>query len=71
MEICFLEVATPTHAPFQAAATMLLPGEVTATACLPTCDVVSARQCSYRVRALSGGDDVTGRQPGCGRDFAR
>ena len=31
-------------APFQAAATMLLPGEVTATAWLPTCDVVSARQ---------------------------
>jgi len=26
--------------------------------------------CTYRVRALSGGDDVTGRQPGCGRDFA-
>jgi len=64
--------------PFQAAATMLLPGEVTATAWLPTCDVVSARQCSYavslactyRVRALSGGDDVTARQPDCGRDFA-
>jgi len=32
---------------------------------------VHARQCTYRVRALSGGDDVTGRQPGCGRDFAR
>jgi len=69
--------------PFEAAATMLLPGEVTATAWLPTCDVVSARQCSYpvsalsgvhlpgkRLRALSGGDDVTARQPDCGRDFA-
>jgi len=40
--------------PFQATATMLLPGEVTATAWLPTCDVVSARQCSYPVSALSG-----------------
>jgi len=40
--------------PFEAAATMLLPGEVTATAWLPTCDVVSARQCSYPVSALSG-----------------
>jgi len=70
------------HAPFQAAATMLLPGEVTATAWLPNCDVVSARQCSYpvsalsgvhlpyRLRALSGGDDVTARQPDCGCDFA-
>jgi len=49
-----LEVATPTPpAPFQAAATMLLPGEVTATAWLPTCDVVSARQCSYPINALS------------------
>ena len=76
-----LEVATPYAPPFQAAATMLLAGEVTATAWLPTCDVVSARQCSYpvsalsckctyRVRALSGGDDVTARQPDCGRDFA-
>ena len=37
--------------PFQAAATILLPGEVTATAWLPTCDVVSARQCSYPVSA--------------------
>ena len=36
-------------APFQATATMRLPGEVTATAWLPTCDVVSARQCSYPV----------------------
>ena len=27
--------------------------------------------CTYRVSALSGGDDVTGRQPRCGRDFAR
>jgi len=53
---------------------MLLPGEVTATAWLPTYDGISARQCSYlvsarqtvhlpRVRPLSGGDDVTGRQP--------
>jgi len=32
---------------------------------------VHARQCTYRVSALSGGDDVTGRQPRCGRDFAR
>jgi len=32
---------------------------------------VHARQYSYRViRPLSGGDDVTGRQPNCGRDFA-
>jgi len=46
---------------------MLLPGEVTATAWLPSCD---ARQCTYRVRALSGGDGVTGRQPWCGCDFA-
>ena len=38
-----LEVATPYARPFQAAATILLPGEVTATAWLPTCDVVSAR----------------------------
>ena len=42
------------HASFQAAATMFLPGEVTTTAWLPTCDVVSARQCSYPVSALSG-----------------
>ena len=49
-----LEVATPYTRPFQAAATMLLAGEVTATAWLPTCDVVSARQCSYPVSALSG-----------------
>jgi len=33
---------------------MLLPGEVTATAWLPSCDVISARQCSYPVSALSG-----------------
>ena len=26
--------------------------------------------CTYRVRALSGGDDVTARQPDYGRDFA-
>jgi len=38
-----LEVATPTPARFQAAAAMLLPGEVTATAWLPTCHVISAR----------------------------
>ena len=42
------------HAPFQAAAVMLLPGEVTTTAWLPTCHVISARQCSYPVIALSG-----------------
>ena len=44
-------------APFQATPTMLLPGEVTATAWLLaayTCDVVYARQCSYPVSALSG-----------------
>ena len=56
--------------PFEAPATILLPGEVTATAWLPTCDVVSDRQCTYPVSALSGGDDVTARQPDCGRDFA-
>jgi len=33
---------------------MLLAGEVTATAWLPTCDVISARQWSYPVSALSG-----------------
>jgi len=59
---------------------MLLPGEVTATAWLPIYDVVSARQWSYPVSALSGvhfpgkttvcGDDGTCRQTGCGRDFA-
>jgi len=49
-----LEVATPTALPFQAAAAMLLPGEVMATAWLPTCDVISARQWSYPVSALSG-----------------
>jgi len=32
----YLEVATPTPRPFQAAAAMLLPGEVTATALLAT-----------------------------------
>jgi len=44
------------HCPatIQAAATMLLPGEVTATAWMSTCDFVSARQCSYQVSALSG-----------------
>jgi len=41
-----LEVATPLPAPFQAAAAMLLPGEVTATAWLPTFDVIYARQWS-------------------------
>jgi len=30
---------------------MLLPGEVTATAWLPTCDVISTRQWSYLVSA--------------------
>jgi len=45
----------PLGAPFQAAAAILLPGEVTATAWLPTCDVISARQWSYPViSALSG-----------------
>jgi len=44
IQLLVLEVATPTlPASFQAAATMLLPGEVTATAWLPTCDVISAR----------------------------
>ena len=33
---------------------MLLPGEVTGTAWLPSCDVISPRQCSYPVSALSG-----------------
>jgi len=33
---------------------MLLAGEVTATAWLPSCDVISARQWSYPVSALSG-----------------
>ena len=33
---------------------MLLAGEVTATAWLPTCDVISARQWSYPASALSG-----------------
>jgi len=71
----------PLPAPFQAAASMLLPGEVTAIAWLPTCDVISARQWSYPVSALSdvhlpGKTTVwrrwrhRGRQPGCGRDFA-
>ena len=46
-ELPCLEVATPTRRPLQAAAAMLLHGEVTATAWLPTCDVISARQCSY------------------------
>jgi len=55
--LCFLVIRSchaHCHAPFQAAATMLLPGEVTATAWLPNCDVVSARQCSYPVSVLSG-----------------
>jgi len=30
---------------------MLLAGEVTATAWLPTCDVISTKQCSYPVSA--------------------
>jgi len=33
---------------------MLLAGEVTATAWLPTCDVISVRQWFYPVSALSG-----------------
>jgi len=33
---------------------MLLPGEVTTTAWLPACDVISARQWSYLVSVLSG-----------------
>jgi len=65
-------------------AAMLLAGEVTATAWLPTCDVISARQWFYPVSArqtvhLPGKITVwrrwrhslTGRQPGCGSDFAR
>jgi len=40
--------------PFEAPAIILLPGEVTAIAWLPTCDVVSARQCTNKVSALSG-----------------
>jgi len=40
---------------------MLLADEVMATVWRPSCDVISARQCSYRVRALSSGDDVTGK----------
>jgi len=32
--------------------------------------LVHCLACTYRVRALSGGDDVTARQPDCGRDFA-
>ena len=44
----------PLPAPFQASAAMLLPGDVTATAWLPTCDVISTRQWSYPVSALSG-----------------
>jgi len=62
---------------------MLLPGEVTATAWLLAAYTVTSSPpdsaltrlvhclaCTYRVRALSGGDDVTARQPDCGRDFA-
>jgi len=49
-----LEVETPTLRPFSGRGAMLLPGEVTATAWLPTCDVIFARQCSYPVSALSG-----------------
>jgi len=44
----------PLAAPFQAAAATRLPGEVTATAWLPTCHVISARQCSYPIRPLFG-----------------
>jgi len=47
-------LSRPLPAPFQAAAAMLVPGKVTATAWLPTCDVITARQWSYPVSALSG-----------------
>jgi len=53
----YLEVATPTPRPFQAAAAMLLPGEVTATALLATYLWRHLRQTvhwSYPVSALSG-----------------
>jgi len=38
-----LEVPRPLDSPYQAPAAMLLPGKVTATAWLPTYDVISAR----------------------------
>ena len=38
-------------APFQATAAMLLADEVTATVWLPSCDVISARQCSCPISA--------------------
>ena len=44
-------MATPSRRAFQATAAMLVPGEVTATAWLPACDVISARQWSYPVSA--------------------
>jgi len=34
-------------------------------------DATETAVTGHLVRALFGGDDVTGRQPGCGRDFAR
>jgi len=79
--ICITNSHTHSAPLFRPLGAMLSAGELTATVWLPSCDVISARQwsypvsarqkCTYRVRPLSGGDDITGRQPGCGRDFAR
>ena len=59
-----LEVATPIAPPLfrprLRALTWRSHGHSVATGCL-YCDVVSARQCSYPVSALSGRDDVTAR----------
>jgi len=53
--ICvMLEVATPTPRPLSGRGYHALTRRSQVTACLPTCDVVSARQCSYPVSALSG-----------------
>jgi len=46
---------------------MLLPGEVTATDWLPTCHVISARQWSYPVSALSQSWTRVGSTHGSGR----
>jgi len=54
MRFSALKVATPNPRPFSGRG-------FHARTCLT---------CTYRVRPLSGGDDVTGRLPGCGRDFA-
>ena len=48
--LTYLVVVAPTAAAFATAA-MLLSSEVKATAWLPTCDVISARQWSYPVSA--------------------